>query len=471
MTPPRVVVVGGGITGLSLAFTLQEDARRAGAPLSLTVLDAAPRIGGHAHTTASNGFLIETGPNGFLNREPHTRALIEALGLWPRVIEARPEAERRFILTAGRLCAVPGSPVALLTSSALSWRGKVRLLAEPLARGPSAGVDETVFEFATRRIGREAAEILVDTAVSGISAGDSRRLSVGAQFPLMVEMEREHGSLIRAMIARRRAGRGAPKLLSFDAGLSTLTDALGERLGPALWTSAPVRSLERAGAAWRVAVHDGRALEADHVVLAAPARAAATVVARLDPALAALLGSIEYAGIAVVALGYRLDDVRRPLDGYGYLVTRAEQMATLGVAWESSLFAGRAPEGMALFRAFLGGSRRPEVLDLTPPQLVETARNELARVLDLRGAPRHTWVFGWPDAIAQYTVGHRERRARILDRLEQHTGLSVCGTSYDGVSINDAIRSGRTLARSLAESLWSGGGGRAVAPESLTVGA
>jgi oxygen-dependent protoporphyrinogen oxidase len=471
MRSPRVAVVGGGITGLSLAFTLQEDARRIGAPLSLTVLDAASCIGGHAHTTTSDGFLVEAGPNGFLNREPHTRALIEALGLGPRVIEAQPEAKRRFVLRGGTLSQAPDSPRTLLTSSALSWRGKLRLLAEPFAPGPPEGIDETIFEFAKRRIGQEAAEMLVDAAVSGISAGDSRVLSVGAQFPRMVEMEREHGSLIRAMIARRRAGIGSPTLLSFDTGLGALTTTLGERLGPAVWTSARVRSVERAGDAWRLVVDDGRTLEADHVVLAAPARAVAPLVEHLDPALAASLGAISYAGIAMVALGCRLADVRQPLDGYGYLVTRAEGLATLGVVWESSLFHGRAPEGMALLRVFLGGSRRPDVLALDSGRLVEIAQNELALVMGLRGAPGRTWVFTWPDAIAQYTVGHRERRARIHDRLRRHPGLSVCGTSYDGVSFNDAIKSGRLLARSLAEPLWGRGAAQTLEPEPVAAGA
>jgi oxygen-dependent protoporphyrinogen oxidase len=471
MRSPRVAVVGGGITGLSLAFTLQDDASRTGAPLSLTVLEAATRFGGHACTAASDGFLVEAGPNGFLDREPHTLALIEALGLGPRIVHARPEAKRRFILRNGRLCPAPDSPRTLLSSGTLSWRGKLRLLAEPFAPGPPEGIDETIFEFAKRRIGREAAEMLVDAAVSGISAGDSRQLSVAAQFPRMVEMEREHGSLIRAMIARRKAGIGAPRLLSFDAGMGTLTGALAGRLGPSLWTDARVRSVERAGGVWRLVVSDGRTVDADHVVFAAPARTVAPLVANLDSVLAASLRAVGYAGIAMVALGYRLTDVPRPLDGYGYLVTRAERLATLGVVWESSLFPGRAPDGMALLRVFLGGARRPDVLAMDPQEVEEVARTELAQVMGIRAAAGRSWVFTWPGAIAQYTVGHRERRARIHDRLSRHPGLSVCGTSYDGVSFNDAIKSGRLLARALADRLWRSDAGHAADLEPVTVGA
>ncbi|HQZ39367.1 MAG TPA: protoporphyrinogen oxidase [Vicinamibacterales bacterium] len=454
MTTPRVVVIGGGITGLSLAFTLQESARRLGAPLALTVVDAAPRVGGHAWTTRANGFLIEAGPNGFLNREPHTLALVEALELGARLVEARPEAKRRFIVRDGRLCQVPDGPATLLTTPALSWRGKLRLMGEPFAAGPPAGVEETIHAFATRRIGAEAAEMLVDAAVSGISAGDSRRLSVGAQFPLMTDMERDHGSLVRAMFARRRQGTGPSKLLSFDQGMGTLVGALADRLGNAVQPDSPVLAIERTGDTWRVTMSGSRTLEADHVVVAASARAAAPMVGVLDGRLAAALDRFEYAGLTVVALGYRATDLPRALDGYGYLVTRPEGLASLGVVWESSLFPGRAPEGAALLRVMMGGSRRPEVVKASDEQKVTLAQAELARVMGIEAMPRHVSVFTWPGAIAQYTVGHFQRRADVMDRLGRHPGLWMCGTSYDGVSFNHAVKSGRLTAHRLADRLW-----------------
>ncbi|MCC7032420.1 MAG: protoporphyrinogen oxidase [Acidobacteria bacterium] len=454
MTPQRVVVVGAGVTGLSLAHALQEGARVAGAPLSLTVLEASPRIGGHAHSARVDGFLIEAGPNGFLNREPEVMALIESLGLGSRLVEARPEAKRRFILRGGRLCHVPDGPATLLTTPALSWRGKLRLMYEPFAPGPPAGVEETIHEFATRRIGAEAAEMLVDAAVSGISAGDSRRLSVSAQFPMMTEMERDHGSLVKAMFARRSRGQGPSKLLSFDEGMGTLTGALAAQLGDAVQTRTPVRTIERAGSGWRLKVNGGDTLEADHVVLAVAARGTAPLVQDLDPVLASTLHGVSYAGIAVVALGYNVGDIPHALDGYGYLVTRPEEMATLGVVWESSLFPGRAPAGRALLRVMLGGSRRPDIVETPDVGKVDVARQELSRVLGIRKPPRHVSVFTWPAAIAQYTIGHQERRAAITDRLRLHPGLAVCGTSYDGVSFNHAVKSGRLMARQLAQRLW-----------------
>ncbi len=220
MSAPRVVVIGAGISGLAAAYRIRERCARAGHPVELTVLEAQAEAGGHARTTRDDGFLVENGPNGFLDRahEPWARELARDLGIESSLVEARPEAKRRFILFDGRLRRAPDSPPALIASDALTPAGKLRLLLEPFARPRPAGVDETVYDFATRRIGREAAERLVDAAVSGITAGDSRSLSVRDAFPLMTEMERDHGSLIRAMIARRKLPPA--RLMAFRGGLS-----------------------------------------------------------------------------------------------------------------------------------------------------------------------------------------------------------------------------------------------------------
>jgi protoporphyrinogen/coproporphyrinogen III oxidase len=295
--------------------------------------------------------------------------------------------------------------------------------------------------------------MLVDAAVAGISAGDSRRLSVRSQFPMMPDMEREHGSLIRAMLARRKQGKGPSKLLSFRGGLATLIDALAAKLGPDLHPQCGVRATDRCGAGWRVVTGTGAAFDADRVVIATSARAAAPIVSDLDPDLGQALSAIPYSGVQLVALAYRVTDIPRALDGYGYLVTRPEQLATLGVVWESSLFPGRAPEGFALLRAVLGGARRPDVADLTEDAATEIARADLGRVMGITAAPARVWTFRWPQAIAQYTIGHADRIAAIRSHLSAHAGLTVCGTSYDGVSFNQAIAAGRAHARALAASL------------------
>jgi oxygen-dependent protoporphyrinogen oxidase len=269
----------------------------------------------------------------------------------------------------------------------------------------------------------------------------------------MVEMERDHGGLIRGMIARRRAGIAAPRLFSFDRGLATLSSTLADRLDGRIRLGAAVKSIDRDGRAWTLRGEDGAVWSADHVVLATAARVASTTLLRTDRELSAALDGVSYSGVTLVGLAYREQDVARRLDGYGYLVTRGESKATLGVVWESSLFPGRAPDAHVLLRVFLGGARRPDVVSLEPDAALELARHELQPLLGVVAPPSRSWVFRWPAAIAQYTVGHAERVQRIRRRLESHPGLHVCGTSYEGVSFNHAVASGQRVGQALAGEL------------------
>lgn len=443
--PLRVAVVGGGVSGLALAHRLLGRA-------DVTVHEAGPIAGGHARTVREGGFVVEAGPNGFLDRTPGPLTLVRELGLEDEAIEARPAAARRFLLRGGRLCTVPDSPLSLLSTRALSPGGKIRLLLEPWARRRPEGREETVHEFAARRIGRDAADRLVDTAVSGITAGDSRLLSLPAAFPLMDAMEREHGSLFRALAARRRAGRRAPRLWTMRGGVGRLVEALAACLGSRLVTGAAITDLAPGGGApWTLTRADGSTHRADRVVLALPAPAAARLVARLDPPLARTLGATPCSSVAVVALAYRQSDVRCRLDGYGYLVPRSERRSTLGVVWESSLFEGRAPAGFVLLRALLGGPRDPELAGRPAFERVERAHRELADVLGIGAAPHAAWTFAWPGAIPQYVQGHRERVAAARATATRHAGLSLCGTSYDGVSLGAAIDAGRAHADLLVD--------------------
>ena len=436
----KVIVVGAGITGLTAAFRVLEHGGRTGTAIELTVLEAEARAGGHARTLYDSEFIVETGPNGFLDRAHDSRPLDLArrLGLESRLRESQPAARRRFVYHRGRLRRVPSSPPSFISSDALSLRAKLRLLIEPWARAAEAGVEESVFEFARRRLGREAAEVLVDTAVSGVSAGDSRRLSMASAFPLMLEMERESGSLIRAMIARR--GQRRTRLVAFDGGMQTLVAELCARLGGGLRTSCAVRAISRTASQWRLSLADGSTLEADRLVLSVSAARAAVLLQGFDHALAQALGAIPFAGLAMVALAFRQTDTG-PLEGYGYLVSRDEGLDTLGVVWESSLFQGRAPRGTVLLRVMLGGALRPDVVARSESGLIESARREVAKVMGVSAAPQKTWVRRFPGAIAQYEVGHAGRVERVRSLAATHPGLVLCGTSYDGISFTSAVAS------------------------------
>lgn len=453
MTRPSVAVVGAGITGLAFASALIDEISGRGLDAEVRLIESSPLAGGQARTVIEDGWVVESGPNGYLDREPEAAALVSQLGLAGRVVEASATSRRRFIVRNGRLLRVPASPQAFITSDSLSWRGKLRILREPWSPRPPMDVDETVFAFAERRIGREAAETFVDTIVSGISGGDSRSLSLRSQFPVLHEWESAHGSLVRAAFAQRKKAGGRKRLISFDRGLGVLTSALAARLRDRTTTGVAVKAIESQDGGWRLRLADGSFHSADHVVFATAAHVTASLVRSTAANLATALSAIPYAGLAVVALAFPREALRRPLDGYGYLVPRTEGLATLGVLWESAIFPNRAPGDGALLRVVLGGALRPDVLALDEKEIASIAQRELGAVLGLTAQPSRRWVFRWPKAIAQYTVGHAERLSAISAELASKPGLGVCGTAYDGVSFTSAIASARKSARDLGARL------------------
>ena len=429
----RIIIIGGGITGLAAAHRLRQDSPQH----DVTVLEAAERCGGHVHTVHEDGFVVEAGPNAFMARadEPEPLTLIRELGLESGLIEADRTARRRYVWLRGRLRTAPGSPLSLLTTDTLSLAGKLRVAAEPFVpRGGAAG--ETVHAFATRRLGHEAADALVDPAVSGITAGDSHDLEAAAAFPALAGMEREHGGLLRALLARR--GR-PPRHVTLAPGMGVLAEMLSWQLDGRLRLNARALRIARAAGGWRVLLDSGEHLQADAVIVATSAADAAAPLAPHDAELAYVLSRFPQSGLAVVAMGFRAQDVPRRLDGYGFLTARGEGMGTLGAVWESSLFPGRAPEGHVLVRAMLGGARRPDFMWLDESELLERARRDLASVMGIRELPVRHWVWRWPRAITQYTGGHLERVARVRACASRHPGLELCGTSYDGVSFTAAI--------------------------------
>lgn len=441
----RVVIVGGGIAGLSIAHALVTDPAAAG--VTVTVLERGERPGGHIRTEHAAGFVCEWGPNGFLDNAPATLALVKALGLEAYLQPSDDRARRRFIFRNGVLHPLPGGPLDFLRSRLLSWPAKLRLAAEPLSRRRPDG-DETIHGFASRRIGREAADVLIDAMVSGVFGGDARALSLRACFPRMYEMERDHGGLFRAMLARRRRhprrngeaiGEPLGRLTSFVGGAETLVRALVARLGPVVRTRAAVRAIVPSGGRYGVRLADETTIDADVVVFAGGAGATARLVREFEAPLADVLEEMPTAPMAVVALGYAAARLARPLDGFGFLIPRSEGLRTLGVLWDSSVYPGRAPNGHVLLRAMIGGATDPGVLALDDASLVSVVRADLQTTMGVHVVPDLVRVFRHAHGIPQYTVGHLDRLARAEARLEHWPGLLLAGNAYRGVAINACI--------------------------------
>ncbi len=447
MTRMRVVVVGAGIAGLTAAYRIREMTRAMGRELELVVLEVGERAGGNVATRRDDGFLVESGPGGFLDGEPAMGRLLDDLGLSGSVIGTAPAARRRYVLRNGRLRAIPTSPRALLTTDVLTLGGRLRLMLEPWARSAPAG-EESVFDFAARRFGREAAEVLADAIVAGMSGGESAALSMQAAFPAVSELERRYGSVVRGLLARRREQRAAPQLRSFASGMAALAEALTAALGGAVRIRAEVATVAPSAGEWRVTLAGGDTLGADRVVVAAPAWAARPLLEWNAVASEALAG-IGSAGLASVAMAWPLAEVGDALDGYGYLVPGGERLATLGVVFESSILPDRAPPGWVLVRAMVGGARAPWAVQLPDEKLLDCAWREATGPLGLRSRPARHWISRHPRAIAQYTPGHRERVERARTALALTPGLHLCGTSYDGIALASAVKSGETVAREI----------------------
>lgn len=463
----RVVIVGGGISGLALAYRL----RQAQAKLDVVVLEQSSRPGGNIWTEEVAGFRIETGPNGFLDNNPATIELCHELGLGERLIPAGESARRnRFIFVNEQLHALPNGPTALLRTPLLTWRGKLALLSEPIRpRSTNRHRDESVGAFARRRLGSEAAELFMDALVTGIHGGDMDELSLAAAFPRLHTLEQRYGSILRGVLAsakaRRRAaqavGKPVPRgqvMWSFREGLGLLIQTLAQTLGPSLRTNARVVRLDRptatvnatavngTAAAWTVHTADGQRLVADAVVLTCPSFAQADLIRSFDCELADRLAQIEYVPIVVVALGYRQADAGQTPDGFGYLAPQRTHRDVLGVQWCSTIYPERAPEGYVLWRALCGGRHRADVLQWDDDRLVAAVRAELRLAQGVTATPTLVRAIRWPRAIPQYVIGHRQRVVWIEQTIRQrHRGLLVGGNAFHGVAVNDCVEQAKRL--------------------------
>jgi oxygen-dependent protoporphyrinogen oxidase len=465
MTAFRVVVVGGGIAGLAAAHRLVEQAGAAGLPLALTVCEAAGRLGGTIRTERTpDGLLVEGGPDSFISEKPWALALAERIGLGPRLRRTDDRHRRTYVVHRGRLHPLPDgflllAPARLAPfagSRLFSWRGKLRMALDlVLPRRPADG-DESLASFVTRRLGREALERVAEPLVAGIYTAAPERLSLAATMPRFLALEREHRSLIlglrRSAAAREVAGASGARwslFVTLAGGMSELVEALAARLpAGSVRLGCAVAGVETGGpgAGWRVRLGDGTAVAADAVVLAGEAHRMAPLVTGFDPELGRLLGAIRYVSSATVTLAYPRSAVGHPLDGFGFVVPRAEGRAALACTFSSVKYPGRAPEGTVLLRAFLGGARAEDVLAHDDARLVRLAETDLAGLLRIAGAPLHARVARHPASMPQYDVGHLDRVAAIEARVAGWPGLGLAGGAYRGVGIPDCIRSGEAAA-------------------------
>ncbi len=454
----RIAIIGGGISGLSALHFVQT---RHGDTCQAVLYEQDSRLGGTIGTDRINGFISDWGPNGFLDKVPLTLQMIHELGADGRLDPSRSTSGKRFIYRNHRLHEISPSPAAFLRSPLLSLKGRLRIVREPFIKTPRADDDESVFEFAVRRIGREAAETLIVPMVSGIFGGDAHELSLKSCFPVMREMEDEYGSLFKALIRRRKAAKksggdsGGPagpggRLTSFKDGLHTLIEVFAETYRDEILTNHPIQRVVKDAGKYRLVGDSGETEPFDAVICAAPAYAAAPMVSGLDTELADVLDGIPYASIAVVSLGFTREAVGCDLDGFGFLIPRREDVRILGSIWTSSIFTGRAPDGMVLMRTMIGGATDPGAAALSDGALLDVVTGELKPILNITDVPAYVRIYKYERGIPQFVVGHPARMKRMDDILMNHPGLYFTGNAYQGVGLNECVLRSDKVVRELA---------------------
>jgi oxygen-dependent protoporphyrinogen oxidase len=474
----RIVIIGGGITGLSAAHHLIENSARDPSSLEVVLLEANAQTGGVLSTQLHNGFLLERGPDAFISEKPAALSLIRRIGLEKHLIETNDLHRRSFVARGNKLIPVPEGFQLLapsrflpfLTSDIFSWSGKARMALDLiLPRGSKSNSvdDESLASFVRRRLGREALDRMAQPMVGGIYTADPERLSLRATMPRFLEMENKYRSLLRAMWHARRnqsseeasgtSGARYSLFLSLDRGMQLLVDRLAELLPKdsiRLNTKATSLAFDDGAKRWIVGTKAGDILHADGVCITLPAYAAANLLGDLDKVLAQELDAIPYASTATVNLAYRREDIAHTLDGFGFVVPIVERRATLACSFSSVKFSGRASDGTVLLRAFVGGALQPEMFALDDDAMIRAVREDLRDLLGIEQPPIFAIVTKWPRSMAQYHVGHLERVARIKERVNAFKTLQLAGNAYDGAGMPDCIRSGETAA---SELLWAVG--------------
>ncbi len=472
----KFVIVGGGISGLAAAHALVERGAQHGDASSVEalLLEASARLGGTIHTEHRDGFLIERGPDSLISEKPEAVSLAERVGLKENLINTNAEHRRAFLVRDGRLRPLPEgfrliAPTAwgsFLRSDAFSLSMKARIALDlVLPRRSGEGVDdESLADFVRRRFGREALERVAQPVIGGIYTADPEQLSLRATMPRFLDMERDHRSVILALRdaqkrARQQNGSQSQRgtsgaryslFLSFDGGMQMLTDRLASRLAPAslrLNTTIERLAFDTAARKWRIKTNAGGTIDADAVCLALPAHAAARLLRDVDNELARELAAIPYASTATVNLAYDREQIRHPLDGFGFVVPRVEGRAILACTFSSVKFSGRAPEGKVLLRAFVGGALQSEMFALDDDAMLHAVRRDLADLIGARGAPLFSIIERWTNSMPQYHVGHLDRIRRIRARLAALPNLHLLGNAYDGAGIPDLIRSAEAAVR------------------------
>lgn len=472
MEMKRVAIVGGGITGLAAAFVLHR-ARQEGKPVDYFLIEKEQRVGGKILTEEIDGFVIEGGPDCFVSEKPGVFNLSRMAGIEDRIMGSSDAARRTFVLSGGRLLELPEGLMSLVPtkiipfalSPLISWPGKIRMAMDFFIPPKKDDSDETLASFVRRRLGQEALDKIAEPLIGGVHASDPEKMSLKATFPRFLQMEKEYGSLIRAMLAAKKRAEayarknppapGAKKktfFMTFIKGMGELPEAVYAKLdrervvlGQTV-TGLLVRE-EGGKKVYTLAWGEGQKGDFDAVILALPADEAAVLMEKVDRQIAENLAAIPMASSATISLAWRKEDLPVKLESYGFVVPLVEKRRIMATTFSSCKWAHRTPgKDFVLLRAFVGGARNQHLVELGDKELLQLVREELADILGITKEPYLYRIYRWPRGMPQYVLGHLERLGRVEERLRDFPGLYIVGGSYRGVGIPDCINAGITAA-------------------------
>jgi len=466
----KIIIIGGGIAGLATAYRIQRKILE-GADLECVLLEGSDRFGGKISTEKSDGFVIERGPDSFISQKPAAIQLCKQLGLEDRLTGTNPNSPNTFVYTGGKLMTMPDGLSLMIPTKFLpfaltplfSLPGKIRMALDLLIPRKEGDSDESLASFVRRRMGEEALSKMAEPMLAGIYASDPEKMSIGSTFPMFVETERKYRSLIIGMLARKKAmlmNSSKHPTTSYSLFM-TLKDGLGEMVdavikkspGVQFKSGAKVAALEKKEEGWHAKLEDGWECQADAIILATPAAITSKILYPIAPDSAELLNRIHYVTTATVTLGYKKEGFSHSLDGFGFVVPKAEGCSILACTWTSSKFPHRAPEGYVMLRCYLGGAIQEEIAEKDSETLEKLVRDDLQKIMGIKETPVFCKVFQNHKSNVQYHVNHSERIDAIMENLKNFPGLFLTGSAYHGIGIPDCIQDGNQTAESVFEFL------------------
>ena len=466
----RLIIVGGGIAGLAAAYRIQEEMDANNIPLLCTLVEGGPRFGGKIATERKDGFVFERGPDSFISQKPWAIDLCNKIGLADELVGTNPDHSKTFVYTGKKLVQMPDGlslmvptkflPFAL--SPLFSIAGKIRMGMDLFIPAKPDDEDESLASFIRRRLGEEALQKMAEPMLAGIYASNPETMSIKSTFPMFFQTEQKHRSLVLGMLARKAQGNNSSQkkpspyslFMTLKNGLGAMVERVIEKSpGTSFRTDARVKEIVRAGSKWQVGLDGAETLEADAVILASPANISARLLEPTSGKLAELLNRIKYVSTAAVTLAYKAEGFSHPLDGFGFVVPKAENRKIMACTWTSSKFPHRVPEGFVLLRCFIGGALREDLAEQSEQALEDMVKKELLEMMGIGEEPVFCRVFKNEKANVQYHVGHGALIGQVDAELSSLPGMYLAGSAYTGIGIPDCILNGTRAAESVIQFL------------------